>query len=252
MAWTGITARSPLTCDLVSEVETLAPPPVAPRCRRTGEPAATHVRLGADESVPPPTVFIVDDNPGVCEGLLLLTESVGLNARTYPSAEAFLESYDFKQPGCLILDIRMPGMDGLQLLEQELTSVHLPVIVLTAHGDVPMAARAFRAGAVNFLQKPFQEQILLETIQEAIERSMQAYCRRSRAASLAARLATLTVREREILDLVVSNETTKSIAMLLGLSPKTVDFHRVKIMQKMNATSAIDLVRMMLLCQDAC
>ncbi len=192
---------------------------------------------------------MVDDNGGVREGLLLLAESVGFSAQAYATAEAFLEDYNVSQPGCLVLDVRMPGMGGLKLLEQMASSYHLPIIILSGHGDVPMTARAFKAGAVDFVEKPFHQQTLLECIRDAIRQDQQVRHRRSQVSEVTSRLATLTPREREILDWVVVSETTKSIAARLGLSPKTVDFHRVRIMQKMNATGAVDLVRMVLLVQ---
>ena len=191
-----------------------------------------------------PTVFVVDDDAAMCESLACLLESQGLRARTFESAEAFLASYRPDQPGCLVLDIRMRGMSGLELqarLAQEEPAV--PIIVITGHGDIPMAVRAMKAGAVDFLEKPVNDQVLLQRIRQALERDRlvrQQY--QDRHATLTC-FARLTPRERDVMKLVVDGKANKQIAAELGVAEKTVEVHRKRIMQKMNVRSAVALVR---------
>jgi two-component system response regulator FixJ len=194
-----------------------------------------------------PTVFVVDDDADLCEALRWLLESDGLKVETYTSAQSFLEAYHPDGPGVVVLDVRMRGMDGLEL--QEYLVAHgfdIPVLILTGHGDVPVAVRALKAGALEFLQKPVDDQILLDCIYKALR--IDAENRRKRAAKelVLARLATLTRREREVMDLVVTGKANKQIAELLCVSEKTVEVHRKHVMKKMRADSVVELVRTVL------
>jgi FixJ family two-component response regulator len=194
-----------------------------------------------------PTVFIVDDDQEVRDAIKLLMDSVGLAAETFESAQDFLDRFDPRRCGCLVLDIRMKGMSGLDLqdrLAQE--EVHPPIIVITGHGDVPMAVRAVKAGAVDFIEKPFNDQLLLDAVHRAIEQDAEHRGRASRLADIQARVQRLTPREREILEWVVAGKRNKVIAIDLGISQSTVEAHRAKVMEKMEAASLSDLMRMML------
>ena len=192
-----------------------------------------------------PIVYVVDDDPVTREAVCRLATSVGLSALPFPSAAAFLESYDPDQGGCLVLDVRMPELSGLELQARLVADeVFLPVIFLTGHADVPMAVEACRAGAFDFMQKPFRPQALLETMQKAIAKD--ADLRRQRVARDGFRqLAShLTRRERQIMDLLLDGETTKQIAYRLDLSPKTIDYHRQHIMQKMRVSTVVKLTQL--------
>jgi two-component system, LuxR family, response regulator FixJ len=195
-----------------------------------------------------PIVHVVDDDEAMCEALQWLLESAGLRAETYTSAEAFLDAYQPAQPGCLVVDVRMRGMSGLdlqrRLVEQK---IGIPVIIITGHGDVPMAVRAVKAGAVDFLEKPVNDELLVERIRSALEldaRRREDVGQRNLAA---ARLARLTPREREVIDLLVACKINKQIAAELGMSEKTVEVHRRHIMRKLQVKSAAELVRAALL-----
>ncbi len=192
-----------------------------------------------------PTVFIVDDDPAVRDSLRWLLESMRLKVVTFDSAEAFLKFYTMHMIGCLILDVRMPGMSGLQL-QQNLTKQQyaLPIIFITGHGDIPMAVRAMQAGAMYFLEKPFEDQILLDYVNEALVLDKENQPARLRLTTICARIANLTEREREVMQLVTSNHSNKEIAEKLGVSIKTVEFHRSHMMEKMHAGSLIDLLNM--------
>jgi FixJ family two-component response regulator len=194
-----------------------------------------------------PTVFIVDDDREVRDAIKLLMDSVGLAAETFQSAQDFLARFDPERCGCLVLDIRMKGMSGLDL-QDRLTEapIHPPIIVITGHGDVPMAVRAVKAGAVDFIEKPFNDQLLLDAVHRAIEQDAERRGRASRLADIRARLEKLTPREREIMDMVVAGNRNKVIAIDLGISQSTVEAHRAKVMEKMEAASLSDLMRMML------
>ena len=194
--------------------------------------------------VPEPTVFVVDDDAQVRESLCWLIKSVGLEVESYASAREFLDRYDREEPGCLILDLRMPGMGGLQL-QQQLTAqgVIIPIIMISAYGDVPAAVQAMKAGAVDFIEKPFTDQLLLERVHQAIERDAQYRRQRRQRADFDARFALLTPRQREVLEMVVAGSATKQIAFQLGISPRTVEVHRSHIMETMQADSVADLVR---------
>ncbi|WP_028489856.1 response regulator transcription factor [Thiothrix lacustris] len=192
-----------------------------------------------------PTVFIVDDDPAVRDSLRWLLESMRLRVATFGSAEDFLKFYTMHMVGCLILDVRMPGMSGLQL-QQFLTKqkYSLPIIFITGHGDIPMAVRAMQAGAMYFLEKPFEDQVLLDYVHEALALDNDNQQSRIRLTMIQARIANLTEREREVMDLVIDNHSNKEIASKLGVSIKTVEFHRSHMMDKMHATSLIELVNM--------
>lgn len=192
-----------------------------------------------------PTVFVVDDDAAVRGGLQQLLQTIGLNVQTYASADEFLASYRAGQPGCLVLDIRMPGMGGLDLQEQLAErGIQLPIIFLTGHGDVPAAVRALKAGAMDFLEKPFNSQVLLDLIQQAIRRDADTRTRDAQESEITRRLTTLTAREREVLDMMIVGKANKVIAMELDISERTVEFHRGKIMRKMRARSLAELINM--------
>jgi two-component system response regulator FixJ len=194
-----------------------------------------------------PTVFIVDDDAEVRDAIKLLMDSVGLAAETFESAQHYLDRFNPRRPGCLVLDIRMRGMSGLDL-QDRLTAepLHPPIIIITGHGDVPMAVRAVKTGAVDFIEKPFNDQALLDAVHRAVEQDAERRGRASRLADIKARLERLTPREREIMDLVVAGSRNKVIAIDLGISQSTVEAHRAKVMEKMDARSLSDLMRMML------
>ncbi|EIJ33150.1 response regulator transcription factor [Thiothrix nivea] len=192
-----------------------------------------------------PTVFIVDDDPAVRDSLRWLLESMRLNVATFGSAEEFLKFYTMHMVGCLILDVRMPGMSGLQLQQFLTKQKHsLPIIFITGHGDIPMAVRAMQAGAMYFLEKPFEDQVLLDYVHEALALDNSNQQARIRLATIQARIANLTDREREVMNLVIDNHSNKEIAARLGVSIKTVEFHRSHMMEKMHASSLIELVSM--------
>ena len=190
-------------------------------------------------------VFVVDDDESMRRSLATLLRSVGLEARVFSSPQEFMEAKRPEAPGCLVLDVRLPGMSGLAFQEQlAKQGIALPIIFITGHGDVPMTVRAMKAGAVEFLTKPFDDQVLLDAIHGAIERDR---VRRRHAAQLAevqARYRALTEREREIFKLVSAGRPNKQIAAELGLSVVTVKVHRGQVMRKMLAKSVADLVRM--------
>lgn len=194
-----------------------------------------------------PTVFIVDDDAEVRDALKLLMESVGLPAETYSSAQEFLSRFDPTRPGCLVLDIRMPGMSGLELQERlNQEPLHPPVVIITGHGDVPMAVRAVQAGASDFIEKPFRDQVLLDSVHRAITRDAETRGEASRLADIQARLDRLTPREKEVLERIMAGDRNKVIAASLGVSQSTVEAHRAKVMEKMEARTLSDLMRMAL------
>ncbi len=194
-------------------------------------------------------VHVVDDDDAVRGALALLLESNGLQVRCHPSAEAFLEAYDPGQPGCLILDVRMPAMSGLEL-QHELSrrGIRIPIIFLTGHGDVPMAVRALRGGAVDFLEKPFQTDELLARIPDALEwdRRLREKARQERQAR--ACYERLTPRERQVMALVVEGLSNKEIARRLEVSHRTIDVHRARVMEKMRVRTLPQLVDKAVLC----
>jgi two-component system response regulator FixJ len=197
-------------------------------------------------SVSPP-IFIVDDDPAVRDSLATLLESSGFRTESFESATKFLASGGAARRGCLIADIRMPDMDGLALQEElARRSAMLAVIIVTGHGDVPLAVRAMKAGAVDFLEKPFDEESLLTSVRRAAELISSAGTRIAAFEDAQTRLADLTRREREVLELVVAGRANKVIAHELGISPRTVELHRARVMDKMNARTVADLVRITL------
>lgn len=194
-----------------------------------------------------PTVFIVDDEEAVRDSLQWLLESSGLTVALFDSAEAFLSSYQPDQPGCLVVDVRMPGMSGLELQEQ-LAEQHyaIPVIFITGHGDVPMAVQAVKHGAVDFLEKPFNDKALLQIIQRCLEQDRQNRERKQLSDNTSHRLASLTPREREVMQLVVAGKLNKLIADQLNISIKTVEAHRAKVMEKAGVSSLAELVQLVM------
>jgi RNA polymerase sigma factor (sigma-70 family) len=192
-----------------------------------------------------PTVFVVDDDAALRKSLCWLIESINLKVKTFSSARAFLDSYDPQTPGCLVLDVRMPGMSGLELQAKLSTDgVAIPIIVITGYGDVPMAVRAMRAGAVDFIEKPVSDQVLLDRIQQAIAEDSKRRAARQEQAEFHERLELLTPREREVLRMVVAGLSSREIGEQLDVSFKTIEAHRAKIMKKMEATGVPHLVRM--------
>jgi len=194
-----------------------------------------------------PTVFVVDDDEAVRNSLRLLLKSVGLAAVALPTAQEFLAKHDPQQPGCLILDVRMPGMSGLELQEQlNVRGAMIPVIFITGHGDIPMAVEAMQQGAFDFLQKPFRDQDLIDRIQRALSKDQANRAELREKSRVHERLQTLTPREREVLNLVTSGKPNKIMAADLGVSQRTVEIHRARVMEKMHASSLAQLVRMVM------
>ncbi|MES9844440.1 MAG: response regulator transcription factor [Candidatus Sedimenticola sp. PURPLELP] len=193
------------------------------------------------------TVFIVDDDQEVRDALQLLMESVGLKVETFGSAQNYLDQFDASRAGCLVLDIRMPGMSGLDLQARlAAESIHPPIVIITGHGDVPMAVRAVQAGAVDFVQKPFNDQQLLDSVHRAIEQDSVQRGEVSKLLEIQERLGKLTPREREVMELVIAGKRNKVIAADLNISQSTVEAHRAKVMEKMQADTLSSLMRMML------
>jgi len=195
-----------------------------------------------------PTIFVVDDDQAMRNSLKWLIESIAMKVRTYSSADEFLNSFYPGRAGCLLLDVRMPGMSGLDLqahLERE--ECRLPVIIITGHGDVEMAVKAMKAGAVDFIEKPFHDEDLLSSIRKALDFDEKRRSLQSQRAQIAARLAELTPREHEVMDMVTEGHANKEIAAALGVSAKTVEAHRARVMDKMRASSLAELVRMALI-----
>lgn len=196
---------------------------------------------------PVPQVFVVDDDGAIREWLEVLLKAAGHSVVSFASAPAFLEAYRQDQPGCLVLDIRMPEMSGLELQARlKERDALLPVIFITSHGDVPMAVEAMRSGAVDFLLKPFQDTDLLDRVSQALAMDAANQAERSELAAIRERIACLTPRELEVMHLVVQGRANKVIATDLNLSQRTVEIHRARVMDKMGATSLAHLVRMVL------
>ncbi len=195
-----------------------------------------------------PTVFIIDDDAEVREAIGLLMESVGLATECFSSAREYLDQFDPDRAGCLVLDVRMKGMSGLDLQERLVQegNIHPPVIIITGHGDVPMAVRAVKAGAIDFIEKPFHDQTLLDAVHRAFDQDGENRGEASRLADIEERIQRLTPREREILQQVVAGKRNKVIAADLGISQSTVEAHRAKVMEKMHARSLSELMRMTL------
>ncbi len=194
---------------------------------------------------PQATVFVVDDDAAVRRSLSLLIGSMALPVETFSSAQDFLERCDADRPGCLVLDIRMPGMSGLELqTELHTRGFFLPVIFITGHGDIAMAVRAMQHGALDFIEKPFNDQQLLERINQALELDRVGRENRDELSAMAARIALLTPRETEVMRRIVAGQANKVVAIELGLSERTVEIHRAKVMAKTGAGSLAELVSM--------
>ena len=200
---------------------------------------------------PPASVFVVDDDQAVRDSLGLLLKSVGIMHRLFDSAQSFLDGYDPGWQGCLVLDIRMPGMSGMEL-QQQLNErrCRIPIIFITGHGDVPMAVEAMQSGAFDFIQKPFRDQELLDRIHQALTHDAAHRSEEEQRRAVLERHASLTPREREVMDCVVRGLANKVIAMDLELSQRTVEIHRARVMEKMGARSLAELVRMSLLIEE--
>jgi len=190
-------------------------------------------------------VYVIDDDPSVREAITSLIRSVEMRVETFGSAKEFMASKRPDAPGCLVLDVRMPGVSGFDL-QRELADagISIPIIFITGHGDIPMSVRAMKAGAVEFLTKPFRDQDLLDAIAQAIDRDREQRKQRAGIADLRDRFERLTPREREVMELVVAGLLNKQIAVRLGISEITVKLHRHQVMEKMKADSLADLVRM--------
>lgn len=190
------------------------------------------------------TVFVVDDDEAMRNSVYWLLDSVSLAVKMFASAGDFLASYDACQSGCLLLDVRMPGMSGMELLEQlGSRGIRLPVIMITGHGDVPMAVRALQHGAFDFIQKPFNGQELLDRVHRALKLDDENRQKYSHIDALRSHFAVLTVREREIMELVVAGDSSKVIGRKLGISSRTVDIHRANVMRKLNVRTIAELVQ---------
>ena len=192
----------------------------------------------------PESVFVVDDDADIRDSLSMLLEASGYSAKAFESATSFLASDASDSVGCLIVDVQMPEMDGIAL-QKELVARHSPLqlIVMTGHADIPIAVGAMKAGAVDFLEKPFDEPVLLGSVRRALDRATSAGDQAKEARSAASRVALLTERERQVLDLIVSGKANKVIAHELSISPRTVEIHRARVMEKMDAGNLADLVR---------
>jgi two-component system, LuxR family, response regulator FixJ len=200
--------------------------------------------------MPERIVHIVDDDEAVRQSLAFLLGSAGLTVRLYDSASAFLAGLSAVKSGCLVTDVRMPDMTGIELLQQlRAKACHLPAIVITGHGDVPLAVEAMKAGAVDFIEKPFDQEALLHAVHTALERGMGGEGGDDPA--IAAKLATLSERERQVLEGLVAGHPNKTIAYDLGISPRTVEVYRANLMAKMGARSLSELIRMAIIAKVA-
>ena len=198
------------------------------------------------------TVFVVDDAEPICDSISLLLRSVGLRTRTYSDPKVFLAEFTPEHAGCVVIDVRMPGMSGLEVQRQlNERRCSPPLIFITGHGDVPMAVEAMRAGAFDFLQKPFNDDDLIRRVQKALEQDARDRARLTRTDDTRRRWDSLTAREREIADLLVDGAANKAIALDLDISERTVELHRARVMQKMEARSLAQLVQMVLTLRQA-
>ena len=193
------------------------------------------------------TVFVVDDDQAMRNSLKWLIESVGVQVESFASADEFLVQYQPGRHGCLVLDVRMPGMSGLDLQEQlAQQNINIPVVIITGHGDVPMAVRAMKSGAIDFIEKPFNDEALLDAIRRALAFGEQQRSHQIEHRQIQQRLQHLTPREREVMEMVTEGRSNKEIANALGVSAKTIEAHRARVMEKMQAGSLAELVRMVL------
>ena len=195
--------------------------------------------MGRDE----PLIYVVDDDAAVRDSLALLLRAVGLTGQAFSSAAEFLQNYDPEQHGCLVADIRMPGMSGLDLQDElNRLGAHIPLIFITGHGDVPMAVDAMKSGALDFIEKPFRDQELLDRVNQAVSWDKERRTRNLETLAIRERLAALTPRETEVMERVVQGQANKVIAMDLGVSQRTVEIHRARVMEKMEVRSVAKLV----------
>lgn len=193
-------------------------------------------------------VHIVDDDNAVRQALVLLMESVSIPVKSYSSAEEFLEKYKTSEPGCLLLDVRMPGMNGLQLLElMKEKRINIPVIFITGHGDVVMAVKAMKLGASDFIEKPFDNDSLIRSVRNCLKECVTLNCTQELEREMESKLSSLTNREREVMECLVEGKQNKVIAHELGISPRTVELHRAKVMEKLQVHSLSEIVRIALL-----
>lgn len=194
-----------------------------------------------------PSIFIVDDDQAMRESLSWLLETTGYPVKTFSSAQEFLQQYDRQTPGCMLLDVRLPGMSGLQLQQKMRTeNINLPVIIISGHGDVPMAVKAMQQGALTFLEKPFRDQELLDNIQIALEKDERNRKKNAESAVVLERIESLTPREKDVMDVMIQGKSSREIAEHYGISVKTVEVHRARVMEKMQAGSLPELVRRLL------
>ncbi|MDO9422587.1 MAG: response regulator [Methylobacter sp.] len=195
-------------------------------------------------------VYLVDDEFAIRDSLTLLIESTGKKVRSFESAEAFLNNYDSKYPGCLLLDVRMPLMTGHELQAELLNrGISIPIIFISGHADIPDSAKAFRAGAIDFLEKPFDNEMLLERINEAIQKDVAFRDESIKKRRIQDRIDHLTTREKEVLGLIVKSHSNKESAKILNISNRTVDVHRASIMEKMQAENVAELITMVMYCE---
>lgn len=191
-----------------------------------------------------PTVFVVDDDEAMRSSMHWLIESIGMLVETYDSAQSFLDNYHPARAGCLLLDVRMPGMSGLDLQEMLIDrGIAIPVIIITGHGDVPMAVRAMKSGAVDFIEKPFNDEILLDSIRNAMHKDIEIRDAHALTAEVTSNFMTLTPREKEVMMMVTNGQSNKEISSLLNISAKTVEAHRARVMEKMQVKSLAKLVQ---------
>ncbi len=197
-------------------------------------------------------VYIIDDNKDVLEAITLLMSSVGLTVKTFLSANEFLASWSDKFSGCILLDVRMPGMSGLELQKKLQQKKYCPpIIIITGHGDISMAVKAVQDGAVDFIEKPFNEQTLLDSVHRALEQDVKSRGKSSRLNDIKFKIESLTPREQDVMQLVVKGQRNKIIADTLSISVSTVEVHRARVMEKMAAHTLSDLMRMIILVEEA-
>ena len=196
-----------------------------------------------------PTVFLVDDDQAYRQSLRFLLEEAGLSVADFDSAAAFLEAFEPRNPGCLVLDVRMPEMTGLQLQEYMVDErFNLPIIFITGHGDVPMSVKAMKSGAMDFIEKPFEAQLLIRAIRQAFARDRDKRLSQARKYLIQDMYGRLTLREREVMRLVVAGKSNKQIASALSVSHRTVEVHRARVMEKMESHSLPELINMAVIC----